>query len=100
MDYDAIATFLRGRAPAGTAEVVAAETGLPEGRVQKWIDGANGMHADSFGVLFATYGLSFLRAAFPWLPDLAHALDAERQQRELELKRAEIEREMRRLRPW
>lgn len=100
IDYGGVTAFLRSRAPAGTAEVVAAETGLPEARVQKWIDGANGMHADSFAVLFATYGLAFLRAACPWLPDLSAALDAERRQIELEVRRAEIEREMRRLRPW
>ena len=100
VDYGGVTAFLRGRSATATAEVVAAETGLPEARVQKWLDGANGMHADSFAALFAAYGIAFLRAACPWVGDLGAALDADRRQAELEIKRAAIEREMREIRPW
>ena len=100
-DIEAVATFLRRRHPANTADMVADATGISAKTVRNWLAGTNEMRALHLIMLVGEYGPDVLAAAWPeawgqlpgWLDaaqiEAEHAaLDAEMQR--IENRRLEL----------
>lgn len=61
--------FLRRLYPSRTACEVAADTGLPEKTIRKWLDLENAPSGAAFCTLTLVYGPDFLEAVLPNSPD-------------------------------
>lgn len=68
-DLDGLSAWLRARHPVKTAAAVAAETGLPQTRIQKWLAGAATPTGASLVALLAAYGPAVLAASMDHVPD-------------------------------
>lgn len=71
--------FLRQRHPLKTPDCVAADTGVPAGTVQKWLDRGSAPSVAHYCRLWLAYGPEFLAATIEnapaWL-DAAHRAEA------------------------
>lgn len=56
--------FLRRQHPVKTADNVAADSGVPAGTVQKWLDRGSAPSVVHFARLVSAYGPDFLATAF------------------------------------
>lgn len=88
------AKFLRALYPTATAANVAADSGIPAGRISKWLIGASGPRIDDTIALTLAYGPDFLSAVLPNAPAwLDRCVRAERQAK-LEEEQERITREL------
>lgn len=73
-----IVSFLRQRRPIKTADSVSADTGVPAGTVQKWLDRGSAPSVAHFYRLVGAYGPDFLAIGFDAAPEwLASAVRTE-----------------------
>lgn len=99
LDLAGLSAWLRRRHPVKTAAAVAAETGLPEERVRKWLAGSAAPTGGSLVALLAAYGPAVLAAALTHVPAwLDESVRAEALA-ELERERARLAAEMEKLKP-
>lgn len=59
---------LRRRRPGKTADLVAADIGLPARTIQNWLDGRASPNASGFTRMVLAYGPDFLAAVLPECP--------------------------------
>jgi ubiquinone biosynthesis protein UbiJ len=89
-----VIAFLRQRYPSKTPDHVAADTGVPAGTVQKWLDRGSAPSVAHYTRLWLAYGPEFLAATIERAPawlDAAHrAEEAARLKAEIAAREARL----------